>query len=68
MLKEARKETVHIDISVTSRNVDRKIMQPISTTRDLQQFCQLYCKFIRLIGLVSVDMKCGREPTITNEF
>ena len=35
MLKEARKETVHIDISVTSRNVDRKIMQPIRTTRDL---------------------------------
>ena len=33
MLKEARKETVHIDISVTSRNVDRKIMHPIRTIR-----------------------------------
>ena len=48
MLKEARKETVHIDTFVISRNVDRKIMQPIRTTRDLQQFCQLYCKYIKV--------------------
>ena len=33
----ARKETVDIDIHVTSRNGDRKIMQSIRIYRDTQQ-------------------------------
>ena len=33
----ARKETVDIDILVTSRNGDRKIMQPTRVTVDLPQ-------------------------------
>ena len=33
----ARKETVDIDILVTSRNGDRKIMQSIKTTSNLPQ-------------------------------